>query len=77
MVVAASNSYNTRFCVYLDTPKFYFYRENIIEKEYFIISLLHGIMVFKILDSIRNQYCSITTQPVYSLTLVEIEFLCS
>lgn len=60
LVVMVSNSYYTRFYVYINTQKFYFYRENIIENEYFIISLLHSITVFKILDGIRNQYNYIT-----------------
>ena len=61
LIVTVSNSYYTRLHVYINTRKIYFYRENIVEKQCFIISLLHGITVFKILDGIRNQYCGITT----------------
>ena len=63
LVVTVSNSYYTRFHVQLNTHKFYFCRENIIEKElvfYYISTSWYNDIQNKV-DGIRNQYCGITT----------------
>ena len=66
LVATVSNSYYIRFYVYLNAQKFYFLQRKHHRKGIF---LLHGITVFEILDGIRNQYCGMTTQPVYCSTL--------
>ena len=45
---------NSQFKCLLKCTSFIFAEKNTIEKEYFAISVLHGITVFKKLDDIRN-----------------------